>query len=144
LTANSRKDEYAAGAVPEPQATTTQGISVGKILSKTKGPLLFFALASVVDLLSTWLCWTTLKSREGHEENFIVVAFVRWFGLPAGLVGCKVAAALVVLASSVTLARMFPKQVTDYRLAEMLFVAMGCLYLAAGFWNVCGLSLSQH
>jgi len=140
---DSRKDEPAAPEAQETQATMARGMPIGKILSKIKGAFLFFAIGSVADLFSTWLCWTTLKSREGHEANFIVVAFVRWFGVPAGLVGCKVAAAFVVLASSVTLARVFPRQVTDYRLAEISLVAMGCIYLVAGCWNVCGLALSR-
>lgn len=119
------------------------GLPIGKMISRIKIAFLFFAIGSVADIISTWLCWTTLKSHEGHEANFIVVAFVHWLGLPAGLVGCKVAAAFVVLASSATLARVFPKQITDYRLAELLFVAMGCIYLAAAFWNFCGLALSR-
>jgi len=117
-----------------------RGTPIGKILSKIKVALLIYAFGSAADLLSTWRCWTTLKPHEGHEANLIVVAFVQLFGMPAGLVACKIVAAAVVLASSVTLGRLFPQRVTDYRLAETLFVALGCIYLAAGVWNAFGLA----
>jgi hypothetical protein len=113
---------------------------IGGILAKIKVALLLFAFGSAFDALTTWRCWVMIKPHEGHEANPVVVAFVKVLGLPAGLVGCKVVAAVVVLASSVTLCRLFPRLVTDYRLAETLFVALGCIYLAAGIWNACGLA----
>jgi hypothetical protein len=118
----------------------TGGPPIGEFLAKIKVALLIFAFGSAVDLLSTWRCLKTITPREGHEVNLIVVFFVRHFGMAAGLVGCKLMAAVVVLASSVTLGHMFPRHVTDYRLAETLFVALGCIYLAAGVWNTIGLA----
>src|ERR1700679_4297096 len=141
--ADSPKDSPVSSGAFEPQASVTRVMRIWKFLSRIKSSaVLFFAFGSTADILSTWLSRTTLKPQQGHEANFIVVAFVRWLGMPAGLVGSKVAAAVVVLASSVALARVFSQKVTDYRLAETLFFTMGCIYMAAGFWNVCGLALS--
>jgi hypothetical protein len=106
-----RKEEPASSRALEPQSTLTWGMPIGKILLRIKGAFLFFTIGSAADIYSTWRSWTTLKPRQGHEANLIVVVFVRWLGLPAGLVGCKIVAAVVVLASSVTLARTFPRKV---------------------------------
>ena len=114
---------------------------IGKALEKIRVATLIFALGSAADVISTWRCWTVLKPHEGHEANVIVVFFVQHLGMAAGLVGCKVAAAAVVLASSVTLGRLFPQHVAAHRLAEALFVVMGCIYLLAGAWNAYGLAL---
>ncbi len=118
----------------------TRGMPIGEILSKIKVALLVYAFGSAADLISTWRCWAILKPHEGHEANPIVVAFVQHFGMAGGLVGCKIVAAVVVLVSSMTLGRLFPRHVADYRLAETLFVAMGCIYLVAGVWNAYGLA----
>ncbi len=125
---------------PEPSMTRRP---IGEVFSRIKASFLVFVFGSAADVLSTWRCWTTLNPHQGHEANLIVVAFVRLLGLPAGLVGCKIVAAVVVLASSVILGRLFPRNVTDYRLAETLFVALGCIYLAAGAWNAFGLAYSR-
>jgi hypothetical protein len=113
---------------------------IGRVLARIRVAILIFVTGSAADAISTWRCWTVLKPQEGHEANFIVVFFVQHLGMAAGLIGCKVAAAVVVLGSSVTLGRLFPGHVTDYRLAEALFVVMGCIYLLAGGWNACGLA----
>lgn len=133
------KDTPAAQGAWEPRPSLAEGTPIGVILSKIKVALLIYAFGSAADLLLTWGCLTTIKPHEGHKVNLIVVFLVKHFGMAAGLVGCKVVAAVVVLGSGMTLGRMFPRRVTDFRLAEALFVAMDCIYLAAGVWNACGL-----
>src|ERR1035438_1915916 len=126
--AHALKDPHDA---PDPlvlDSPRTPAMPIGKVLAKIRVAILIFVTGSAADAISTWRCWTVLKPHEGHEANFIVVYFVRHLGMATGLVACKVAAAVVVLASSVTLGRLFPGHVTDYRLAEALFVVMGCIY----------------
>jgi len=63
--------------------------------------------------------------------------------MAGGLVGCKIVAAVIVRTSSVILGRLFPRHVADFRLAETLFVVLGCIYLVAGVWNACGLAYKR-
>ena len=106
-----------------PAIITPRAMPIGRLVSKTRGAFRFLRsrlhgryFIRTIPLLDDAQDFPPRAQRRG----VIVVAFVARVGsgVPAGLVGCKFAAAFAVLVSSMILARMFPSHVTDYRIAE--------------------------